>query len=84
MVARNGIEVVYENGVFRPETPVNIPEHARLRINIVEALEDPAAIGNANTSAEESLADVLLRLRAIGAIRGNDRLPTRDELHEDR
>ena len=72
------IPVVYENGVFRPETPVSFPEHARLRI-LVRDGDGPRAQGQSNGLP---LMDALDRLRSRGLIRTAGWRPTRDELHE--
>jgi len=29
------VEAIYENGVFRPLQPLDIPEHARVRVTVV-------------------------------------------------
>jgi predicted DNA-binding antitoxin AbrB/MazE fold protein len=73
------IPVVYENGVFRPEGPVNIPEHSRLRITIQEI-----TAGSNGAPNGQSLADILHGLRARGLVRSAGWRPTRDQLHERR
>jgi predicted DNA-binding antitoxin AbrB/MazE fold protein len=78
MVRRADIPVIYENGVFRPETPVNLPEHSRLRISI----HDPSPATNG--APVQPLKDALDALRARGLIRTGGWRPTRDELHERR
>lgn len=69
------IPVIYENGVFRPETPVDIPDRSRLRISIRDDLD------RRDTPAMP-LKETLERLRARGLVRANGWRPTRDELHE--
>jgi len=81
MIRRDDIPVVYENGVFRPETPVDLPERARLRISIHEAAP---ANGSANGAHEVSLKEAFDDLRARGVVRSGGWRPTRDELHERR
>ncbi len=53
------ITVVYENGVLRPLTPLSLPEHTRIEIQIVE--QAPAA-----TAEREQVRQALL---AAGIIR---------------
>jgi predicted DNA-binding antitoxin AbrB/MazE fold protein len=36
------LDVIYENGVFRPLEPVDVPEHQRITITIPEASMVPA------------------------------------------
>ena len=36
------IEVIYENGVFRPLEPVDLPEHQRMTVTIGEVAMTPA------------------------------------------
>jgi predicted DNA-binding antitoxin AbrB/MazE fold protein len=36
------LDVIYENGVFRPLEPVDVPEHQRMTITIPEASMVPA------------------------------------------
>ena len=69
--------VVYANGVFRPEQPVNIPEHSRLRISIHE----PAPSTNGAYKGRP-LGEILNQLRAQGLVRSGGWRPTREELHE--
>jgi predicted DNA-binding antitoxin AbrB/MazE fold protein len=38
------LEAVYENGVFRPLQPVQLPEHRRVTVTIEETDIDPAAL----------------------------------------
>ncbi|MBX3318005.1 MAG: antitoxin family protein [Phycisphaeraceae bacterium] len=77
MVSSNGIRVVFENGVFRPEEPVSIPEHSRLRISIHELVPESGA-----ASSGQSLGEILNSLRSRGLVRAAGWHPTRDELHE--
>lgn len=46
------IHAIYENGVFKPTEPVNLPEHCRVRIepDSVEAME-PTIEGDPITEA---------------------------------
>lgn len=53
------ITVVYENGVLRPLTPLSLPEHTRIEIQIVEQ-------ANTATAEREQVRQVLL---AAGIIR---------------
>lgn len=71
------IHAVYENGVFRPEEPVNLPDRSRVRISIhdSEARRD----GDASMAP---LKETLNRLRASGVIRTGGWKPSRDDLHE--
>lgn len=78
MVSRGDIPVIYENGVFKPQTPVDLPEHARLRISIHDA--PPSA----NGADPQPLKAAFESLRARGLIRTGGWRPTRDELHERR
>jgi predicted DNA-binding antitoxin AbrB/MazE fold protein len=36
------LDVIYENGVFRPLEPVDVPEHQRMTITIPEVVIGPA------------------------------------------
>jgi predicted DNA-binding antitoxin AbrB/MazE fold protein len=36
------LDVIYENGVFRPLEPVNVPEHQRMTVTIPEASMVPS------------------------------------------
>jgi predicted DNA-binding antitoxin AbrB/MazE fold protein len=36
------LDVIYENGVFRPLEPVDVPEHQRMTITIPEVAMGPA------------------------------------------
>ncbi len=81
MISREDIPVVYENGVFRPESPVDLPERARLRISIHDAAP---ANGSASGAREGSLKDTFDALRTRGVVRAGGWRPTRDELHERR
>lgn len=74
------IPVVYENGVFRPETPVDIPEHSRLRISIRDG--EPGPANGTPPLALIPFKEALNSLRTRGLIRTGGWLPTREELHE--
>lgn len=76
MQRRTDIPVIYENGVFRPESPVDLPERSRHHISI----HDDSSPANGHPRA--SLKDSLEQLRARGLIRTGGWRPTRDELHE--
>jgi predicted DNA-binding antitoxin AbrB/MazE fold protein len=52
------ITVVYENGVLRPLTPLSLPEHTRIEIQIVE--QAPTA-----TSEREQVRQALLEAGII-------------------
>jgi predicted DNA-binding antitoxin AbrB/MazE fold protein len=71
------IPVVFENGVFRPESPVNLPEHTRFRILV----RNGNGAADQRPNAESSSAD-FSRLRAKGLVKSSGWHPTRDELHE--
>lgn len=58
------IEVIYENGVFRPLTPVRLKEGARVEVMIIERPELPTREASQSTDAAEpvvgeELADLL-------------------------
>ena len=36
------IKAVYENGVFKPEEPVQLPEHTRVEVSVPEASGSPS------------------------------------------
>lgn len=36
MPMRKSVEVIYENGVFRPLEPVELSEHQRMRVTLEE------------------------------------------------
>lgn len=71
------IPVVFENGVFRPESPVDIPEHARLVIRVQDE-----QVGPRGPHVPGSLKAELDALRARNLIRPGPWRPTREELHE--
>lgn len=81
------INVVYENGVFRPEQPVNFPERSRLRISVHQSEDAPiqngvdATIKN-GVHNRETFAEMSAKIRAQGLYRTGGRLPTREELHD--
>ena len=68
-------EAIYSDGVFKPETPLGLPERQRVRL-IVQLITDEAP-------SDRSAA--MKRLRA-GIAKMNfaseGRLPTRDDLHD--
>lgn len=75
MVARNDIPVIFENGVFRPAVPVQLPNGSRHRVVVETA---PAA----DRTALPPLDAILERCRALRLVDTSGRLPTRDQLHE--
>jgi predicted DNA-binding antitoxin AbrB/MazE fold protein len=76
---QNGeIPVIFERGVFRPEQPVDLPEHSRHRV-VVRQSES-----SANGHHPNGLKQTLEGLRARGLIRAGGVVPNRDELHERR
>ncbi|MEX2217485.1 MAG: antitoxin family protein [Phycisphaerales bacterium] len=74
------IPVVFEHGVFRPTTPVHLPENARFRIMIRPEKAGPTGPGNGIPSGPVNGSFQQLRDRAL--IRAGNWRPTRDELHE--
>ena len=65
---------VIENGVIRPDEPLNLPEHTRLRVT-VEAVA---------TGAEKKQKTVrsLREIRELGLVNSGGVKFSRDELHE--
>ena len=59
---RRSLEVIYENGVFRPLEPVELPEHQRIRV-MLEAEEDWLDIEYMLACASE--ADDRVHLEAV-------------------
>lgn len=70
------IPATYSNGVLRPETPLQLPENARVRISIrrVEVTADQAR------EAQRALE----AFRNRGGLKLGGWRPSRDELHERR
>jgi hypothetical protein len=73
------IPVVYENGVFRPESPLDLPEHSR---HLVSIRQVPGAAQNGHPATGADLGAVFEALRSRGLIRAGGWRPSRDELHE--
>lgn len=74
----NTIEAIYDDGVFRPLDPVNLPAHERVRITF-------ESMGPETTA--ESRQSALRRFRELclgSGFRSTGPYPTREELHERR
>jgi predicted DNA-binding antitoxin AbrB/MazE fold protein len=69
------IPVIFEGGVFKPQGPVDIPEHSRLSIRIHETEGAPQRNGH-------TLKETLEALRDRNLLRTGGWRPRRDELHE--
>lgn len=76
MTMGNEISVIVENGVLRPETALNYPEHTRLRVRVERVETTPEAAQAAQKLFEE--------IQASGAVRLGGWHPTREEMHERR
>ncbi|MCP9495187.1 MAG: antitoxin family protein [Pyrinomonadaceae bacterium MAG19_C2-C3] len=48
------VTAIYENGVLRPLVPLNLPEHARVELNVEAASSAPAASAQAVRDALRS------------------------------
>ncbi len=48
------IYAIYENGVFRPLDPVDLPEHARVRVEADETVKNP-------TDGNDEIDEILSR-----------------------
>lgn len=68
------VPVIFENGVFKPEPRIDLPDHARFMITIRDASVDDAAADAAQQAIEE--------IRARGLIRLDGWTFDRDELYE--
>jgi predicted DNA-binding antitoxin AbrB/MazE fold protein len=79
----NDVEAIYENGVFRPLTPVGLPEQEQVRLTVVLATEsdwlDTEFV--ASCAAE---ADTLLTLDQIRASLAKIRGSMDDAIESDR
>jgi len=76
MIMRSDIRAVYEGGVLRPDAPLDLPEHSRLRIaiTVIEEEDEP-------TAAHRALQEIV-SISESGAIRVGAPYPSREELHE--
>ncbi|HMN41669.1 MAG TPA: antitoxin family protein [Phycisphaerales bacterium] len=73
------IPFVYENGVLRPEGPVDFPEGGRGIAHIREV----AGPGRSTMSAARRRAlETIRRIAASGVLNSGGRRLTRDEMHE--
>jgi predicted DNA-binding antitoxin AbrB/MazE fold protein len=64
------IQVIYENGVFRPLSPVELPEGARVKMIIIEQsdLIPEEANGLANTTGPAVGEDLVALLDQVAAL----------------
>lgn len=70
------ITAIYDHGIFRPETPVTLPEGTRVTLTV--------DIDDQERQKRREAVEELLRLsEEIGFDSGGERL-TRDQLHERR
>jgi predicted DNA-binding antitoxin AbrB/MazE fold protein len=70
------ITAIYENGILRPLTPLELPDHTEVRIQIETTPERPEAEAHRRAVDEALVAAGLLTLRAVdhGRVRPfNDR-----------
>ncbi|MBI2761579.1 MAG: antitoxin family protein [Chloroflexi bacterium] len=74
MEFREEYDAVYENGVFKPDGPVNLPEKARVR---VRAGSDPSPKGSA-----DRLRQRMSELRAAKVYRPGLIPWTREQINE--
>lgn len=74
MEFREEYDAVYENGVFRPEGPVNLPEKARVRVR--------ADRPDTGSGAKERLLRLVSDIRARGNFSMGDKPFNRADLYE--
>jgi len=63
------ITAVFEHGVFVPLAPVNLPEHAIVKVSLPQTAQKPASNRFQKLIAEPLIVDKIL-------------MPSRDELYE--
>lgn len=63
------LDVIYENGVFRPLEPVDVPEHQRLTITIPEVAMVPAEEELIDTAYERWAATQVKEDVSLEAVR---------------
>jgi predicted DNA-binding antitoxin AbrB/MazE fold protein len=73
------IPFIYENGVLKPEAPVDLPEGARGIAHIRDAGAD-SGVGDA--PSRRRAIDAIRRIGESGAFNSGGRRLTRDEMHE--
>lgn len=64
------VKVIYENGVFKPQEPVSLPEHSEAEVVI------PAAASGAGTAGNWEAIDALIGM-------GQAVVPNVSERHDD-
>lgn len=74
------VHFVYENGVLRPEEPVDLPEGAR---GVARILETQGAARRESDARRRALATIR-RIGESGVFDSGGRKLTRDEMHERR
>lgn len=72
------IEAVYEDGVLKPLTPLQLPEHQRVSVTIEELPESPEEVLRAWGQVYEGLSDKeIAEIEAIILDRSNFMRPER-------
>lgn len=74
MSTASELGMVVENGLLRPDTPLHLPEHTRLRV-VIRRIE---------VTPESALAGLesLRQIRTAGMVRLGGWRPIRDDMHE--
>lgn len=70
---RQEFNATYEGGILRPDAPLDLPEHARVRV----VVENPDI-----KDAQPSIAEVARQIRASGAFRSDGRPFNRADLYD--
>ena len=55
------IHAVFENGVFRPVEPVDLPEHCEVVIDLCRVEPSPVAAGEPNDDELDGIYEILSR-----------------------